>query len=208
MTGSATGALSFAATGAGSAPAWGAAQGTVTFTATATGEWTSGVDVATFAADLPSVSDLDLAMLRSAVLAELQRRAVLANGVAQIVNLTNAYQQALGSSPAPVPWEPGVGSKALYGPGVLVTYKGATYRNTSNAVLNGNYTPSSSSPWWTAIPQTGAATPWAAGMPLTPGELVSDPAGAVWRYNGNPIPSAPANWAPANNATWTQISPA
>lgn len=201
-------ALTAAASATGVADNSGSAAGQVPIFASATGEWTAGVNVATFATSLPALSDADLAVLRSAVLIEMQRRSALANTLTQIVNLTNRYQKALGDSPTPVAWTPGTGNDALYGPGVLVTYNGATYRNDSAAVLNGTYVPSSTSPWWTLIPQTGNATPWKAGMPLTSGEYVSDSGGAVWRYNGTAIASAPANWAPANNATWTLIEAA
>lgn len=97
-----------------------------------------------------------------------------------------------------------------YAPGEAVTYNGIIYINQSGAWLNGFYIPGDPlHPFWSAQPTT-APIPWAVGMPLTPGEYVSN-GGHTYQYavNQPPTVSAPANWAPTgtvSTAAWTFIN--
>lgn len=101
-------------------------------------------------------------------------------------------------------WTP----SGAYGPGAIVAYNGHTWVNNTTATLNGHYIPGDPEhPFWTQRTDGQTPTPWAAGMPLTTGQLVSTDDGHVWRYIGDPVDSAPANWKPTTaNATWEAVS--
>lgn len=105
---------------------------------------------------------------------------------------------------------PAWASANTYPPGAAVTYTGTVYVNNSGAWLNGFYVPGDAvHPFWSAQPAS-APIPWSVGMPLVPGEFVSN-GGHVYQYalNQPATASAPANWAPTgtvSTAAWTFTS--
>lgn len=150
-----------------------------------------------------------LDQLRVATLTEQERRQRITDLPAQAFAMAASYQAALGPDPTPVPWD---GSTAGYGPGAVVTYQGHTWVNQSGAFLNGSYVPGDAAhPFWSQQPDPAETpTPWATGMHLTPGLLVSN-GGELYRYAGVDTASAPVNWAPTgttSTAAWTYVGPA
>lgn len=138
--------------------------------------------------------------------AQAQARAQVTDPAAQLAALQAYVFQATPVGKTAPAWA----STITYPPGAAVTYNGTVYVNNSGAWLNGFYVPGDAvHPFWSAQPAS-APIPWSVGMPLVPGEFVSN-GGHVYQYalNQPATASAPANWAPTgtiSTAAWTFTS--
>lgn len=151
---------------------------------------------------LTSLSDADLNTLRSAVIAEQQRRVNLASLPDQMQQWTDIYAAALAASPQqPTEYSPGT----VYGPGQLVTYQGQTWRNSSNGALHDTTPGDAEHPFWVLVTDTATVTEWTTSAVLHPGDVYTYQ-GHTWRYTGTGGLTNDPNAAPANNAAWQQIA--